>query len=365
MRFVPTNCLTEGMMVAQTLYGKNNEKLLCSGTLLTERLIESLTKLRFAGVYIDDEISRDIDIVNVISDELRVETTNNLKKVFLKAGDGRSVPNPQHIKQQVDSIITQLMENKNMMVNMVDLKCFDNYTYAHSVNVGVLALVIGVAAGFNENMLSKLGMGAILHDIGKVFINKNIINKPGRLTDGEFDEIKTHPNKGYVYTKEKFRLPTTAYMGILDHHEKFDGSGYPNAKAESDISIFGRIIAVADVYDALTSERPYRDALSPSESMEYIIANAGQMFDPDVVQLFIRKVAPYPVGTTVELSNGCTAIVLENFESFCLRPRVRVFKEGVNDVDPYELDLHSDYSALNIVIKGHARNDKAAVSNGM
>lgn len=362
MRFVPTNCLAEGMLVAQTLYGKNSEKLLVSGTSLTKKYIQSLSRMRFAGIYIDDDLSSDIEIVNVISDEIRVETMNGLRKLFMKAEDGKPAANTQTIKQQVDSIVTELLENKNLMVNMIDLKCFDNYTYAHSVNVGVLSLVIGVAAGFSASVLSKLGMAAILHDIGKIFINKNTINKTTPLTYEEYEEIRAHAEKGYEYTKEKFKMPPASYAGILDHHERYDGSGYPNAKVKTDISFFGRIIAVADVYDALTSVRPYRDAISPSESMEYIIANSGVMFDPGVVKLFIRKIAPYPVGTTVELSNGCTAIVLENYENFCLRPKVRVFKEGANDVEPYELDLHSDFSLLNVVVNGIATNQEVLIS---
>ncbi len=314
------------MLVAQTLYGKNSEKLLIAGTLLTSKYIEGIARLRFAGIYIDDDISKDIEIMNTISDELRVETLNGIKKLFMKAENAKSQLTTQQIKEQVECIIAELLSNKNMMVNMIDLKCFDNYTYAHSVNVGVLALVIGVAAGFSTVVLSKLGLGAVLHDIGKIFIDKKIINKPGKLTNQEYDEIKKHSATGFDYTKEKFKISASSYTGILDHHERYDGTGYPNAKAMTDISFFGRIIAVADVYDALTSARPYREALSPSDAMEYIIANSAIMFDPDVVKLFMRKVAPYPIGTTVELSNGHTAIVLENFESFCLRPRVRVFK---------------------------------------
>jgi HD-GYP domain-containing protein (c-di-GMP phosphodiesterase class II) len=200
-------------------------------------------------------------------------------------------------------------------------------------------------------VLTRLGLSAILHDIGKIFINKKIINKPGVLTDEEFEEMKKHSQLGFDYAKEKFQLPPASYTGIIDHHEKFNGMGYPNRKSGSQISLFGRIITLADVFDALSSERPYRPAMKPSEAMEYIMGNSDTMFDPKIASIFIRKIAPYPVGTTVKLSNDCTAIVLENYESVCLRPRVRVIKDNGTDVKPYELDLKNDFSVLNVVIE--------------
>jgi HD-GYP domain-containing protein (c-di-GMP phosphodiesterase class II) len=261
--------------------------------------------------------------------------------------------------QQVDSIIAELLANKNMMVNMIDLKCFDNYTYMHSVNVAVLSVVMGIAIGFEREMLSLLGLSAILHDIGKVFISKRIIDKPGILTEKEFEEMRKHPQLGYDHAKMRFGLSQAVCSGIIDHHEKYDGSGYPAGKKGSEISRFGMIIVLADIYDALTSERPYRKAQSPSEAIEYVMGGVESLFDPRVSTVFIRKIAPYPVGTTVLLSNGETAIVLENFEEVCLRPRVRVIKKGDEDVTPYELNLATDYSLLNIVITSAVSDDSA------
>lgn len=355
MRFVPAGCLRVGMQVAKTLYGKNSERLLAEGVILNKKYIESIRRLSYSGVYINDDLSKDIEIINIISDELRIETMRGIKKLFI---DAKDLKNPrgkkEMITQQVESIVEELLANQNMMVNMIDLKCFDDYTYLHSVNVAVLAIVTGIAMGLDRVTLSRLGLSAILHDIGKVFIDKKIVNKPDVLTDEEFEEMKRHSLLGYNYAKDKFKLPTASYTGIIDHHEKFNGSGYPYAKSGDSISLFGRIITVADIYDALTSERPYRKALSPSESMEYIMGNAASIFDPQVSGAFIRKVAPYPIGTTVKLSNGYTAIVLENFESFCLRPRVRVYKADGRDVEPFELNLMTDFSLLNVVVENVA-----------
>lgn len=352
MRYVPASCLREGMKVARTLYGKNNEKLLVSGIVLNHKYIDSIQRMKYPGLYIDDNLSSDIEIINVISDELRMETVNGIKKIFtIIKNHNDPGAKTESIKTMVDGIVDELLANKNMMVNMIDLKCFDNYTYLHSVNVAVLSIVMGIALGLDRMTLSRLGLSAILHDIGKVFINKKILNKPGPLTAAEAEEMKMHSMLGYNYAKEKFRLPIASYAGIIDHHEKFDGSGYPNAKSGKRISLFGRIISLADIYDALSSERPYRKALGPSEAVEFVMGNFETLFDPQIAGVFIRKVAPYPVGTTVRLSNGYTAIVVENFESACLRPRVRVVKVDDDDVDPFELNMQTDFSILNVVVK--------------
>lgn len=358
MRFVPASCLREGMQVAKTLYGTNSEKLLVVGVVLSKKYIQRIKEMSYPGVYINDDISRDIEIINTISDELRIETMNGIKKIFLEVNDNKDPrERTEDVSRQVDGIVEELLANKNMMVNMIDLKCFDNYTYLHSVNVAVLSIVTGIAMGLDRLSLTRLGLSAILHDIGKVFINKGIVNKPDVLTDEEFVEMKKHSQLGFNYARDKFNLPIASYNGIIDHHEKFDGSGYPHARKGDRISLFGRIITVADIYDALSSERPYRKAMSPSESMEYIMGNSATMFDPLISGTFIRKVAPYPIGTTVRLSNGCTAIVLENFESFCLRPRVRAYKINGVDVEPFELNLMTDFSLLNVVIEDVANED--------
>jgi len=231
---------------------------------------------------------------------------------------------------------------------------FDNYTYAHSVNVAILALTIGISLELSKPKLSELGFAALIHDIGKMLIDQDIINKTKALTELEYKEIMKHPALGCEYAKETFDISPTIFDAILDHHEKYGGGGYPNNKFGEDISLYGRIIALADVYDAISSDRPHRKALSPSESMEYIMGNAGSHFDPMLASIFIRKIAPYPVGTTVRLSNGLTGIVVKNHESLSMRPVIRVIKVFDQDILPFELDLGHDRRWLNVTITGFA-----------
>jgi len=234
---------------------------------------------------------------------------------------------------------------------LIDLKVFDDYTFYHSLNVAVLSLVLGVALKYNKEELYKLGLAALLHDIGKVFIPKDILNKKGKLTDEEFEIIKTHSDKGFEYLKNTYNVPITTYMGVRLHHEKYNGGGYPLGKKGEEIYVYARIIAIADVYDALTSDRVYRKAMTPSEAMEYIMGNSGIMFDPNLVELFIRKVAPYPVGTSVQLSDGRVGIVVENYENFCLRPKIKIIKEKDKNIEPYLIELRNK-ETMHITITG-------------
>ena len=341
------------MVLCNTLYGKKEEKLLIAGTVLTDGYIKSIKNLKISGLYIDDDISKDIEIHNNISDTLRAETVKSVKNMFIEAESEKILPNKlTSIKHQLESIIDELIDNKNMMINMIDLKVFDNYTYSHSVNVAVISLIIGMAMNLGRSELEKLGLGALMHDIGKVFIDKNIVGKPANLTDEEFEEMKTHSSRGYDYVKKHSQIPNKSYLAVLDHHEKFDGTGYPGGKAGDNISLYGRIISLADVYDAMTSERIYRKAMLPSEAMEYILGNGGQHFDPKLVSIFSQKVAPYPIGTFVKLSNEARGLVIENFETCCLRPRIKVVYEYNERIDPYVINLKDDLKLLNVTITG-------------
>lgn len=346
MRFVPFGCVREGMIMGKTIYNQNGEVLLHKGAELKNVYIQKIEGFGYNGIYIDDELSKDLEFESLVSDKLRNKTIKGIKDIYLTMESNKAVDDKK-IKEthlMIESIIDDILANKNMVVNMMDLKIFDDYTFFHSVNVTILSIIIGVAMGLNRIDLHKLGMGALLHDIGKVFIDKNLLNKPGKLSTNEFSELQKHAHLGYQYIKEKFALPPTSYVAALSHHEKYDGSGYPNSLKGDDIHLFGRIIAICDVYDALTSDRPYRKSMLPSDAMEYIMGNGGSHFDPNIVKTFLRKVAPYPIGTTVKLSNGQSAIVIENFEGWGTRPKVRIIETSVC------IDLKSDANARNITI---------------
>lgn len=332
MRYVPVSCLREGMTVGKNLYDRHGQLLIKWGTVLKDVYIIRIRDLGYQGVYIDDELSKDIEIKSAISEELQIKVVQAISDSFTNTSiyaqdKNNSYDHLNETVNLVEEIIDEILDNDVSMINLIDLKSFDEYTYFHSVNVCILAVMVGVALGYDKHRLTRLGLGAILHDIGKVFIQKDILNKNGKLTDEEYKTIQDHPMLGYTYLKNMYSVLPTVYRCVLDHHERYDGKGYPYQLTGDNISEFGRVVCICDVYDALVSNRPYRKAILPSEAIEHIMGNSGAIFDPRLVELFIRKVAPYPVGTLVYLSNGCEAIVTQNFEECCLRPRLRIIKD--------------------------------------
>lgn len=321
MRYVPIYCLHDGMKLGRNIYSSDGITLLSKDVRLTDEYIKSLEKLGVNGVYIEDNVSHDIAIKSIISDELRVQAIKSIKGIY---NDPDNVSNSiTTVESMAKSIIGEILNNKNIMINMVDIKTFDDYMYSHSVNVAVLSSVIGMAMHLENSKIEKLTASALLHDIGKVFIPKSIINKNERLTDEEEKLYKSHTEKGYRYIKQHYNIPVTTYVGILQHHERYDGYGYPDGKRGEEISKFGRILSVCDAYDNLVSEKPNKKAYLPSDAIEYIMANNGQIFDPKVVKVFLKRVAPYPLGTIIKLSNGEKAIVIGNNEECSTRPMVR------------------------------------------
>lgn len=352
MRYIPTLCLREGMVLAKSLYGNDGRLLLRHGQKLKQSHISHLERSGLQGVYITDKLSEEIEIKTVIDDELRISAAKAVRDIYVQSlTTGISRNMADDAKEIVHNIVEEIIENRNIIVNMIDLKSYDNYTYYHSVNVGVLSMVVGVALGLNYSSLYKLGFGALLHDIGKVFVDRDIIDKPGSLTPEEFAEVKKHPALGYRYLiNAELDLPPSGLIGVLQHHERIDGSGYPDGISGADISKFSRIIAIADVFDAMISDRPYRQGMMPSEVMEFLMGGAGKLFDSELVSVFTRKVAAYPLGTCVQLSNGLTAIVVENFEDCCLRPKVKAISN--DDSEPVYFDLRNDRSLSNLTITG-------------
>lgn len=359
MRFIPVQSLMEGMVIAKSLYDINQQLLLREGTVVQKGYIDRMAQLGYQGIYIDDEISKDIEVKDVIRDELRMKAIQSVKDAFIYT-DLSTAKGHKQAKQKIDvtkmlitNIVEEILENKDTMVNLIDLKFFDDYTFFHSVNVAVLSILIGAELGLSREQLYNLGLASILHDIGKVFIDKDILNKPDALTESEYAIIQKHSEYGYTYLKNTFEIPAAAYVAVLQHHEHYNGLGYPNQKSKEDISLLGRIICIADVYDALTSNRPYRKGLLPSEAMEYIMANGGIMFDVKLTKIFARKVAPYPVGTYVRLSTGDLGIVVKNNSEACMRPQVKIFVDKYgNKVKPNIIDLKEDRLLRNVTITG-------------
>jgi len=352
MRYVLISDLEPGMLVARSFYNKNLAALLNEGVAIKNNHIQALERIGVRGIYIHDEFSKDIELTPIIDDKSKLVFAHEVDEMLENVSN--SLPtNEVSLKSIIRKLIRQITENNHAVVNMLELKQFDNYTFQHSINVCILAIVVGLNLDFSEETLENLAMAAVYHDIGKLMIDPAIINKPGELTAEEFDVIKLHPELGADFLNDKGILNFYTELGILHHHERYDGTGYPKGLKGNDINIFGRIIALVDVFDAITTKRVYKDAYLPSEAIEYIFANANRHFDMKIMKVFLNKIAAYPVGVTVELNNGLKGVVAETFEEFTTRPKIKIIQDTYKK-EPYYIDLRKpDYT--NIVISKVAK----------
>ncbi|MDR2932549.1 MAG: HD-GYP domain-containing protein [Oscillospiraceae bacterium] len=352
MRYIPLPHLKEGMILAKPLYGANFNVLLGENVELTATHLQRVNELGYAGVYIRDALSDDIIVSDVIDSALRVDTIRSAKEVLQQAENGAFENSRKitrlHQERIIMPVIESIIASPSRMVDIIDLKPYDDYVYYHAANVVILSVLLGVEMGLAGTQLYELALAALLHDVGNIFIPKSILSKPDKLTPEEYGIIKQHSQMGFDYLREHFDISIEACMGALQHHENFDGSGYPNQLKKDKISIYGRIIAITDVYDALTSRRPYRQPMLSAAAIEYLGANAGTMFDPDAVKSFKNVVAIYPSGICVELTSGLQCIVVGNYPGYSSRPHLRLLKN--TSQTPLYIDLKNDAAFADVTV---------------
>lgn len=362
MRLVPVECIRENSILGRNIYSPDGRILLKTGVELTRALLEKIKSFKIFSLYIIDEYSS-VEIEDVIKPELRQKSISVIKEVFsdierissrhkfekrkLSEYSQKEKEYFNNISVLAEELLDNVLSNKNILLSLVDIKSMDNYTYAHCVNVAVISIIIGISLNLNKKNLTYLCIGALIHDIGKIFIPREILQKPGKLTPEEFKIMKNHPRLGYDFLNKFYSLSSHVRLIVLQHHERFDGLGYPDSIKGNKISYLARIVSIADVYDALTSDRPYKRSLCPSDALEYIMSNAGTLFDYDIVNVFSRIIIPFPKGTIVCLSNGDIGIVEKTIPSYPLRPIVKIIKSKDNKKVGAKINL---IDTLSIVI---------------
>lgn len=346
MRYIQAEQLKTGMVLGQDLFDATGRKLLAKNTRLTEENINYINFIGSAGVYVDDEISKDIALRELVSPEVKTEAVTLIQDIFVKSTGSEEGLEPEEslIRLVVENVVDDVLSNQDVMYNMVDIKTYDDYTYFHSMNVGVLAGILGVKMELPEDELADLITAAFLHDIGKKFILPELVNATRRLTPEEREKMKEHPQVGYDYLRKEFSFSERVNLAVYQHHEWYNGGGYPQHIKGKELIRNARILQAADVYDLMTSKRPYRPPYQPADVIEYIMARTGMAFDPQVVKIMSAQFCIYPIGSEVVLSTGAHAIVVENHIGFIGRPTVRLIETGE------EINLRSDRKAYNITI---------------
>lgn len=241
----------------------------------------------------------------------------------------------------VDEISSSIMRNPGAIISLARLKRQDEYTYMHSVTVCALMVALAQQLGMGEAERREAGLAGLLHDLGKSFIPLEVLNKPGALTAEEFAIIQTHPAQGYEALLEGKGVSAGVLDVCLHHHEKMAGKGYPHKLMGPQISLLARMGAVCDVYDAITSNRPYKAGWDPAESIKRMAEWSKEHFDEQVFQAFVRSIGIYPTGSIVLLASGRLGVVVEQGVKSLLSPKVKVFfstQTGLR-VTPFDLDL--------------------------
>ncbi|MCA0971752.1 HD-GYP domain-containing protein [Halobacillus litoralis] len=356
MRLALTHSLEAGDRLGKTIYNENGKILLRQGVTLTDRMIGRLSEFHITYVYIEDPDTDDIESHYPITEELRTSAVQSIKKSFATAQDSDTMKkgfvfdkSANEMTSIVRSIMDELRNHKEAISLLSDVFTYDDYIFTHSLNVTMYALALGKQLQLPYSKLEQLGIGAILHDVGKMMVPRDVLLKPGRLSNSEFELIKTHAEAGFELLRSSSQIPLVAAHCAFQHHERMDGSGYPRGLAGDEIHYFGKILAVADVFDAVTSNRVYRAAMLPHEGLEILYSGAGTLFDQEMVEAFRKCIAIYPNGLSVELNDGRKGIVVSQNPALCDRPIIRIFEEDGYEIEQkYDIDLSEQ---LSVVVK--------------
>ena len=342
---IAPDALEVGYILDEDVY-ENRVLLIRKGQVVTDHIKELLQTRKTVkivhhvpeeSVYLEEDLSDD-RIVR-LNEQVKTRITEDVTKLF---DDIESDSNASLAQNISDTIVNDVLKKDGVGLNLDELKVSDEYTFKHSVDVAAGSIILAKYLGLGADNIRDIGTAGVLHDIGKIMIPNEILNKNGKLTDKEFAVIKNHPVYGYQMLSKNQSIAEPIRRAVLYHHEKFCGGGYPSGLKGNEIPLYARVLSVIDVFDALVTERPYHKAYSVADTLEVMYTMYAQ-FDAEVFQAFLKSLIVYPIGSVITLSNGVQAQVIKTNKGYPLRPVVKNIKTGE------ELDLSRDYLSLLIV----------------
>lgn len=340
MKFEFVRNLNGGETLAKEIVSNDGTVLLKAGTKLTKYYINRLKDDLIYYIFIEDGSPNNVHIDTKII-KMKNDILYEMPFVFNNISSG-----DKHLfnvtLRKINDLIDYIIDQNSLNTNLYEISQYDNYTYIHSIDTGIMATYLGKSFNLSKRDLRRLGISATLHDIGKTKISENLLNKKDALTEMEIEEIRKHPIYSYEILKNAGVTDEKILLGVLQHHERMNGYGYPLGIKGNEISLFGKIIAICDVFTAISSNRTYRNRFNPNEAYEYIMGGVDTLFDSEIVDNFTKTFSIYPIGSHVKLSNGTDGYVIKQNINFPDRPVIKICNSD------HEIDL---LSTTNLVIK--------------
>lgn len=332
MRLEFIDKVREGDILGKSIFTNDGQVLLRKGIKLTKNYIKKLKTLEVYYMYIQDERLKDVDIEDAKLNELKIDAVKVMTKV-VKFVNGEKIIDLKGASEVIENMIYNMVNLEYINNGLMDIKTYDNYIFVHSIDVATMAMFMGLDLKLKKSDIIDLGLAALLHDIGMVNIPKMELKR-------DSSKIKDHPTLGQIILMKNYKINEKVIRGVLEHHERCDGSGYPQSLKGNEISILGKILGVCDSYDRLISLKNSK-VVKPNEAYNIILSKGAMSFDADVIKSFRRTFSVYPLGSCVRLSNGIEGYVIKQNKGYPDRPVIRVIYDTLTkDALPfYEVDL--------------------------
>lgn len=326
---LPIELINPGMKTADVVFNKEGNVMLWDDVALDSLTIQRLKNVGIDELYVQIDQPEEMSRFNYDEDSperFKAEYENDLnstKQMFQSISSGRRI-DIEATDNIVNSIVKKSESNRNIIDTITEVRSIDEYTYYHSINVSMLCMIIGKWLRLDEYHIRNLTQAGLLHDIGKSKIPLQVLNKPGKLTDDEFKEMKRHSEYGYNIVRESEEVPPEVAKAILTHHEKEDGSGYPMGLTGNKLNLYSKIITVSDIFDAMTANRSYKSKDTPFKVFELMQHGSFGVLDPIVLNVFLDNITTYYLGAKVLLNTGESGVVVFMNKANFARPVVQV-----------------------------------------
>ncbi|MGE5415818.1 MAG: HD-GYP domain-containing protein [Acidobacteriota bacterium] len=342
--------LLPGMILGYTVVDKDGEPLFVKNTMLTLQNITNLSKSGIKNVFIKKSFA-DITLPEALATRVQSTATKNIEAIFREV-HAKGAINIELLKRSMALLLEHAMKNTDVLISLAGIETYGDYLIKHSLDVAILSLSIGLSLGLSEASLVDLAIGAVLHDIGMTYVDPGIVNKPDKLSNHEMALVQKHAEIGYSILRTYNEFTIGISNIALQHHERWDGTGYPKGLERTKIQDYARIIAIADVFDALISDRPYRKGFSIEEALIIMEKLEGNYFETEAFGAFLSGIVQYPVGSMVCLNNGQTATVIRSADRLSNRPVVAsVLDEQGKPFDSPEVVNLEDVPSIAIIKK--------------